>query len=433
MSSTKGWLIALLVAFLIPLPAVLISKLQKRNIFSIWSTRAFPSSAAQDWRLELLRWSLLLSLLIYQLSVCQLLLNFLKVVVRKRPACLAYVSAVRPFLLFIAVLGGLQLWGSLLIYQTTLNVSSIQLSLRGFLVTKHERILLMFTLFSSALLLVKYLMARINSDRFNRGMSKRVQLSAQHFILLAKLHKSANVIRERRKSRGASVSAPEASAEWDHEKAKKYLQEREAESMGKVIASAYIPRQETALKASHLGVSFPPSEANTVFGMLASKIEEAKPEEGFTPGDITAAVKAIFQEHQTIDQNLRASASLSKRLEVTLLTFAFLIAGLISLMVIHSDGYLFALQVIALITGFSYMTEDTIRRIFNCFMFAFVQHPFDIGDVIVIDKKKWTVTSVKLFSMMAVGEDGYMTDIPVSNIASKNISNLTRTALSNIK
>ena len=422
----KLLLVLFVVCPVLLIPSVVLLALHWSELpYSIFTVRALPRKP--NLYSELFRWSIFSVSVIFLFSFTMLIYKVVLDLIRS-PANYSKLYSVKRFFLlavFIALVHG---FGAIFLFQSTLTLGNLNSTLKGVLITNIEKILLMMFLISITISFVKYLMAVIVNSRYEKHLKKRMDQSQRHCILLANLVKSCNSILKRRRSR-TSISIHEKREEFDDVKeAVLYLEKKDSDRIARIIYGALLQKNETELKESDLKVCFPGNEVSEAFSMLKSSTKEQREgEEGVTEEVIKKSVDKVIEEHKNLDENQKSFNSLSRKLEVFFLIFFLMVTILISLFLVTREGATFGWQLLALITSLSYMTEDTLSRMVKCLIFAFINNPFDIGDQVMFDGKKWTILKIEFFAMQALAEDTkYITDIPISNVSGSKIVNLSR-------
>lgn len=316
-----------------------------------------------------------------------------------------------------ALLALLTCWlaGILVLFDTTMTMLSGQLlSTTQRIIAQLERWLLVILLVSTVVAGVKYAMAKINAGVHRRFLLRRLNRSDRLVELLAMV-----------------VKRPEELVEMTLAECKQFLSDTSAN----VLAETIVERFDTPLTVMHLKRAFP-HDAEEMFAMFKGESASiaALPVE-----DVITAIEGIQAESRILQRIDRDNAAVGRRLEVTMLVFALMIVSLVCLMIVHTSGYLFAIQAMGILTSLGYMTEDTAKRIYQCFMFAFVQHPVDIGDVCVMEGVRYKILRIYLLNMECLeipkesdtGDQAAprIVDMSVSQVATKNISNVTRSKL----
>ena len=118
------------------------------------------------------------------------------------------------------------------------------------------------------------------------------------------------------------------------------------------------------------------------------------------------------------------------RLNTIIMGFICTIWGMSVLGCISPGGYAFLSGLGGVIFGFGFLFKDTCERIFKSFIFVLVEHPFDIGDMIIIDKTHYDVLEMQLFQTTFKRiSDSAVTYIPNNTLLTKYIYNEQRSGL----
>lgn len=142
------------------------------------------------------------------------------------------------------------------------------------------------------------------------------------------------------------------------------------------------------------------------------------------------SIKEIWFERCNLTTSIRMSDATLGTLEGIINVFLFSGWFLSILSLISKSGYTFFASIIGFIFVFSFLFKDSCEKIFKSFIFVLVEHPFDIGDTVIIDKVKYTVLEMKLFqTTFRRFNDSTVTYIPNNNLLSKYIYNEERSGL----
>lgn len=142
------------------------------------------------------------------------------------------------------------------------------------------------------------------------------------------------------------------------------------------------------------------------------------------------AVINIWSERRNLQSSVRMSDLTLGALEGLINLIMMLIWSLSVLGCISPRGYTFLTSSAGFLFAFGFLFKDSCERVFKSFIFVLVEHPFDIGDAVIIDKTKYTVVGLKLFvTTLSRSSDGTLTYIPNSNLVSKYIYNEQRSGI----
>ena len=92
------------------------------------------------------------------------------------------------------------------------------------------------------------------------------------------------------------------------------------------------------------------------------------------------------------------------------------------------SGYSWLAKVGGLVFGFAYLLGGTIAETCTCLIFILIQHPYDVGDTIIIDNQRLKVMALDLYVSTFVRCDNGAIQYRLNkNVAPKNIYNPQRT------
>ncbi len=96
--------------------------------------------------------------------------------------------------------------------------------------------------------------------------------------------------------------------------------------------------------------------------------------------------------------------------------------------------FLFDIDVTPLFLSFSsilfattFMFSSSLSALVESIVLLFLQHPFDVGDQVVMDGRVVTVRKIQLWCTEVRENDGRITSIPNRSLWNKEITNLRRT------
>jgi small-conductance mechanosensitive channel len=137
------------------------------------------------------------------------------------------------------------------------------------------------------------------------------------------------------------------------------------------------------------------------------------------------AVK-LQQERNDMMRTLIDRESIFDKLDLILMS-AGLYAGLLLLLVLFGIPYQIYLASIGpIFFTFGWIFSDTIKEIYNCFVFLLVKHPYDVGDRVVIDDKEYVVSKTDVLASTFLDENGKIVYIPTPILFGKTICNMRR-------
>lgn len=174
-------------------------------------------------------------------------------------------------------------------------------------------------------------------------------------------------------------------------------------------------------------VKFFPSNHKEVYAYLAdcSDVGE-KDNPPITFEDLKARAVALYKERTDISKTLQSRDIVINKLDIILVTLAMYF-GAVLVMILMKINYVEMLAaILPSVVTFSWIFSDTIKEIYNCFVFLLVNHPYDFGDRVVIDGEELYVSSVDLLSSTFIGVNGRQVFIPTATLFRAKIHNIRR-------
>jgi small-conductance mechanosensitive channel len=296
-----------------------------------------------------------------------------------------------------------------------------------------EYLLVALTSLSIIILCQKVLMQLITSSYRKQALASRILASNFKFRVLTRLFRQTNlgeidarrsIVREH--AREALHPFDEDFVEISKDIAGIRLNSAErAESIASALWARVCPFSRDYLVLEDLRPFFTAedsTEAFAVFDRSGSGIVNS-----VTWVD---SIKEIWSERCNLTSSIRMSDATLGTLEGIINTFLFAGWTLTILSLISKSGYTFLTSILSFVFVFSFLFKDSCERIFKSFIFVLVEHPFDIGDTVIIDKVKYTVLEMKLFqTTFRRHADSTVTYIPNNNLLSKYIYNEERSDL----
>ncbi|KAJ2725908.1 hypothetical protein GGI07_000953 [Coemansia sp. Benny D115] len=137
-------------------------------------------------------------------------------------------------------------------------------------------------------------------------------------------------------------------------------------------------------------------------------------------------VLLIYKERRALINALSDMSQVVGKLDLFLTVFALVIIVIIALMVFGLDALKSLATMGTLFIGWSFVFGNTFKTIFECLVFLFQVHSYDVGDTVVIAAENLTVSKIRLLSTVFFKTDGTYTVYPNSQLATMKIQNLRR-------
>jgi len=144
--------------------------------------------------------------------------------------------------------------------------------------------------------------------------------------------------------------------------------------------------------------------------------------------DFRSAVLAIYEERYQLAHSIIANDRIVGKLDWTLLVIFGLLGLLFALVVYNHQGYSWVASMSTFILGFSFLFQTTMTKVFDTFLFVFVEHAYDVSDNVLIDGERLLVQQVEIFTTVFERNDGTILYSPNASLKGKTIYNKQRMA-----
>ncbi|AFM99140.2 hypothetical protein EHEL_100460 [Encephalitozoon hellem ATCC 50504] len=173
---------------------------------------------------------------------------------------------------------------------------------------------------------------------------------------------------------------------------------------------------------------FFPDNHDEVYAYLAesSETKEKNNPPPITFEDLKAKAVALYKERTDISRTLQSRDIVINKLDIILVAIAMYFGAILVMILLGINYSGILATILPSIVTFSWIFSDTIKEIYNCFIFLLVNHPYDCGDRVVIDGEELYVSSVDLLSSTFTGVNGRQVFIPTSTLFRTKIHNIRR-------
>ncbi|KAJ1998231.1 hypothetical protein GGI04_005091 [Coemansia thaxteri] len=137
-------------------------------------------------------------------------------------------------------------------------------------------------------------------------------------------------------------------------------------------------------------------------------------------------VMLIYKERRSLLSALSDMSQIVGKLDMFLTAFAIVVILIIALLVFGLDALKSLATMGTLFIGWSFVFGGTFKTIFECIIYLFQVHPYDVGDTVVVATESLTVCKIRLLSTVFFKTDGTYTIYPNSQLATMKIQNLRR-------
>lgn len=145
-----------------------------------------------------------------------------------------------------------------------------------------------------------------------------------------------------------------------------------------------------------------------------------------TEAELATAINKIHQEKDTTEVSLFCAQRIIQKLARIFSIMAFILSVLVGVA-------LFKLETTALVVvfgivyvGFNFTVQATLSEIYDCCIFIFVKHPFDVGDRVIVRGESLLVDEIDLYTTIFRKWDHTAVYISNKDITNSTIYNIRR-------
>ncbi|KAI8968319.1 Mechanosensitive ion channel-domain-containing protein [Mycotypha africana] len=180
-----------------------------------------------------------------------------------------------------------------------------------------------------------------------------------------------------------------------------------------------------------------PKKCLTVYSFLPFFDTREEATEAFTifdkdgNGDLTRrefrdTVVYIYRERKGLAQAIRDTSQALGKLDTILFIIFLMIDIVICLSIFHVDFWTALIPFGTFLAACTFVFDTSAKSLFTGILFQFVTHPYDAGDLVMIDSTYMTVENIGILGTVFVAGDGTKTYAPTSVLLTKLISNIRR-------
>ncbi|KAM0676044.1 hypothetical protein GVAV_000005 [Gurleya vavrai] len=173
---------------------------------------------------------------------------------------------------------------------------------------------------------------------------------------------------------------------------------------------------------------FFPENSVEVYAYL-SGISQDESEEERNPisfETISTRCTELYQERMDIARSLYDRDNILRKLDFILTAIVSFFSLIIFLLLLNVDYKVYVASVGPFLFGFGWIFQDSIKELYRCFIFHLVNHPFDCGDRVCVDKEELVVLRIDLLYTTYVTVNGKIKYIPNASMFLKNVENIRR-------
>lgn len=286
-----------------------------------------------------------------------------------------------------------------------------------------EIFLVIMAIFSTVLAIEKYLIQMIKLGFHKEAFADRISSSNLHFGYLLKLYEGVKFGKPRVLSSSAiSLLDIDSAADLRTDKALNLTSIHRAKSVSKLIFRSLLPADSS--RDDYLIVE--DFEKWTSFSKETFECFDLDHSGKLREYELEEAIVNIYTTRNNLFRGLKSNGKIVNKLDGLLLSISFLLAGVLTSPIFDVGvgnliGFLGVLS-----TGFGFLFHSTAKSCFESILFVFIQHPFDVGDRVIIDDENFVIEDIEVFTTKMTRWDGVTVYIANTSICSKVIQNIRR-------
>lgn len=137
-------------------------------------------------------------------------------------------------------------------------------------------------------------------------------------------------------------------------------------------------------------------------------------------------VVQIYRERKSLAQSIRDTSQALGKIDTILLVISSLITLVICLSIFQVDFWAALIPFGTLLAAFTFIFDTSAKSLFVGILFQFVTHPYDSGDLVMIDGNYMRVENIGILGTVFVGGDGSQQYVPTAVLLTKIICNIRR-------
>ncbi|CEG76756.1 hypothetical protein RMATCC62417_11613 [Rhizopus microsporus] len=137
-------------------------------------------------------------------------------------------------------------------------------------------------------------------------------------------------------------------------------------------------------------------------------------------------VVQIYRERKGLAQAIRDTSQALGKIDATLLVISCLITLFVSLSIFRVDFWASLIPFGTLLAACTFIFDTSAKALCQGIIFQFVTHPYDAGDLVMIDNAYMTVENIGILGTVFVSGDGCKLYAPTTLLLTKIITNVRR-------
>lgn len=142
--------------------------------------------------------------------------------------------------------------------------------------------------------------------------------------------------------------------------------------------------------------------------------------------ELAALAVELYRARRDMAKSLRDRDSIYDKLDIIFTIIVTYAAVILLLFLFQADYKMFMASFGTSLLTFSWIFADSIKSIYNCFIFLLIIRPYGIGDRVIIEDSVLVVYKVDLFTTTFLSLDKKVIYIPNAKLIGYHIANLAR-------
>lgn len=197
--------------------------------------------------------------------------------------------------------------------------------------------------------------------------------------------------------------------------------ERKVVELAQKLFDRLVPSNRDYLTIDDLAPHFEPTDLPDAFGVL-----DQAGHGDLERGEVKETILEVFQQRRSVFKGIINNDEIVKKLEHIMFAVAIFFTITLAIPILNLGGAAILAVWGLLWTSLGFLLQGTAKSVFECLIFLFVEHAYDVGDRVVIDGEFLTVEKVEIFTTIFRRWDGTAVYIPNSTLSGKSIYNIRR-------
>lgn len=168
-----------------------------------------------------------------------------------------------------------------------------------------------------------------------------------------------------------------------------------------------------------------PSNHERVFKYL-SNTDPIQQKQTVTVSALKTLAKELYMKRADMDRTLKDRNYIFEKLEMIFSLFVKYISAIVLCAIFEIDYKIYIASFGTSILTFSWVFADSIKKLFNCFVFVLIIRPYDIGDKVRINDENYVVNKINLLTTTFLTSLKKLTYIPNDVLIATKIYNVAR-------